>query len=108
METREKVQRVSLPKGSSASITLERRHRTVEEIQSWLILRIALIAEMEPGEIDAREAFSYYGLSSVAAIGLSADLEDWLGYRLSPTLAFDYPTVENLAEYLAQCNSARL
>jgi 8-amino-7-oxononanoate synthase len=33
---------------------------------------------------------------------LSGELENFLGCRLSPTLLWDYPTVQELAEYLAQ------
>jgi acyl carrier protein len=107
METREKIQS-SPSQGSSATLTLESRHRTAAEIENWLIRRIASIAEIEPGEVDLQEAFSYYGLDSVAAIGLSAELEDWLGCRLSPTLTFDYPTLENLSGYLAHYHSRGL
>jgi acyl carrier protein len=35
------------------------------------------------------------------AIGLTGDLEDWLGTRLDPTLLYDYPTVAALAKHLA-------
>ena len=51
--------------------------------------------------IDPREPFTYYGLDSVQAVGLTGDLEIWLGRRLSPTLAWDYPNIESLARHLA-------
>jgi len=51
-------------------------------------------------EIDIREPFASYGLSSVAAVSLTADLEDWLGISLPPTLAWDYTTIEELARHL--------
>jgi acyl carrier protein len=52
-------------------------------------------------EISIVEPFANYGLSSVAAVSLSGELSDWLGIELSPILAYEYPTVEALARYLA-------
>ena len=72
----------------------------VEAIRSWLIARVAHLAELAPARIDPRETFSAYGLTSVEAVTLSGELEDWLGLRLPPTLALEYPTIETLAEHL--------
>ena len=41
------------------------------------------------------------GLGSLATISISGNLERWLGRRLSPTLIYDYPSIESLAHYLA-------
>jgi len=41
-------------------------------------------------------------MDSVHAIMLVGDLEETLGCRLSPTLAWDYPTIAALSEHLAQ------
>jgi acyl carrier protein len=41
-----------------------------------------------------------YGLDSVHSMMLVGDLEDALQNRFPPTLAWDYPTVEAMAEYL--------
>ncbi|HLO30244.1 MAG TPA: amino acid adenylation domain-containing protein [Anaerolineales bacterium] len=72
-----------------------------ESIQSWLVARIASLLEIEPLSIDPRQPFTYYGLGSVQAVSLTGDLEDLLNRKLSPTLAWDYPTIELLANYLA-------
>ncbi|HEV8711727.1 MAG TPA: beta-ketoacyl synthase N-terminal-like domain-containing protein [Candidatus Binatia bacterium] len=75
--------------------------RTAETIQAWLVAKLAKLLGIEPHEIDTREPFDSYGLSSTEAVSLSGDLEDWLGRRLSPTLAYEYPTIEILARHLA-------
>jgi acyl transferase domain-containing protein len=75
---------------------------TSKAVQDWLISKLAEELEIDPREIDVREPFSSYGLSSVLAVSLSGDLEDWLGRSLSPTLFFDYPTIEALASQLAE------
>jgi acyl transferase domain-containing protein/acyl-CoA synthetase (AMP-forming)/AMP-acid ligase II/acyl carrier protein/alpha/beta superfamily hydrolase len=73
-----------------------------QAIQGWLIENIARRLGILPQEIDVREPFASYGLDSVQAVRLTAELEDWLGRKLSPTLAYDYPTIEALASYLGQ------
>jgi acyl transferase domain-containing protein/acyl carrier protein len=70
-------------------------------IQDWLVAQLSRALGVEPRDIDIREPFTSYGLTSVDAVGLSGDLEEWLGLSLSPTLAYDYPTVETLARHLA-------
>ena len=71
------------------------------EIQDWLILHIAELLHVAPDTIDIRESFSSYGLSSLDVVSLSGDLEELLGLRLSPTLAYDYPNILTLSDHLA-------
>ena len=71
------------------------------EIQDWLITHIAELLHIAPDTIDIRESFSNYGLSSLDVVALSGDLEELLGRRLSPTLAYDYPNILTLSRYLA-------
>ncbi|MDM9582031.1 beta-ketoacyl synthase N-terminal-like domain-containing protein [Nostoc sp. GT001] len=77
------------------------------EIQDWLVNKIAQRQNIAPQSIDPRESFAYYGLDSIAAVSLSADLEDWLGCQLLPTLAYDYPTIATLSAYLTETLSQR-
>jgi acyl transferase domain-containing protein/acyl-CoA synthetase (AMP-forming)/AMP-acid ligase II/acyl carrier protein len=71
-----------------------------EAIEAWLISKISKqLASSD--EIDIRQPLVQYGLSSLAAVGISGDLQEWLGRELSPTLLYDYPTIESLAQYLA-------
>lgn len=70
-------------------------------LQTWLVARIASMLEMDAASIDPRQPFTYYGLGSVQAVSLTGDLEDFLGRKLAPTLAWDYPTIELLANHLA-------
>jgi acyl transferase domain-containing protein/acyl-CoA synthetase (AMP-forming)/AMP-acid ligase II/acyl carrier protein len=72
-----------------------------EAIQSWLVTQIAERLKVNLRDVDVRTPFAHYGMDSVHAVSLAADLEEWLGCELSPTLAYDYPTIEALAQYLA-------
>src|SRR5881227_4317688 len=72
-----------------------------KSISAWLVARLAEVLGVSPQDIDIREPFTNYGLTSRDAVGLSGDLEEWLGLRLSPTLAYEYPNIEALARHLA-------
>ncbi|WP_159397496.1 type I polyketide synthase [Sorangium cellulosum] len=56
---------------------------------------------IEPGSIDAGEPFSRYGLDSLNAMGLIADLAKALGRPLSPVLVWKHHTPAALARHLA-------
>ncbi|ATJ88115.1 acyl carrier protein [Ralstonia solanacearum] len=71
-------------------------------IQRWLIAHVASLLEQPEDSIDPALSFSYFGLDSVAAVGLSGDLESLLGRKLPATLTWDFPTIELLARHLAQ------
>lgn len=73
---------------------------TAEEIQAWIVSYLADLLEIEPEEVDATIPFDRYGLDSSAAVGLTGDLEEWLGRDIDPTLLYDYPTVEALVQHL--------
>jgi len=77
------------------------REKSRDEIQTWLITQVAERLKVNRRDVDIRKPFAHYGMDSVQAVSLSADLEDWLGRELSPTLAYEYPTIEALARYLA-------
>ncbi len=71
------------------------------QIQNWLIENLAQRIGIPASEIDIYEPFASSGLNSIAAVSLSADLEDWLESKISPTIVYDYPNIAELAAYLA-------
>ncbi len=71
------------------------------EIQDWLISHIAKLLNIAPDTINIHEPFSAYGLSSLDAVTISGDLEEFLGRRISPTLVYDYPNIVSLSDHLA-------
>ncbi|HVU66438.1 MAG TPA: beta-ketoacyl synthase N-terminal-like domain-containing protein, partial [Ktedonobacteraceae bacterium] len=74
---------------------------TFAEAQSWLTTKIAGELGLEAGAIDPRESFAAFGLESVDLVGISGELEEWLGRELSPTLLYEYPTIESMARFLS-------
>ena len=65
------------------------------------------LLEFSADEIEIDVPFDTYGLDSSAAVGLTGDLEDWLGQEIDPTLLYDYPTVESLAVHLSDAQKER-
>ena len=54
--------------------------------------------------IDIQEPFAAYGLDSAVAVSMTGELAQWTGCELEPTLFWEYPNIEALAQYLAaQC-----
>lgn len=75
---------------------------TSVEIQNWLVSYLADLLEIDLDEVDVTIPFDRYGLDSSAAIGMTGNLEEWLGHELDPTLIYDYPTIEALAINLSK------
>ncbi len=83
----------------------EKKTKTYSQdaIEDWLIAKISeQLASAE--EIDIQQPLVTYGLSSLAAVSISGELQEWLGREISPTLLYDYPTIESLTRYLGQLN----
>ena len=78
-----------------------------DRIQNWLVENLAQRLGVPASEIDVNEPFASSGLSSVAAVSLSADLEDWLDIKLSPTIVYDYPNIAELARYLSSSSNSK-
>ncbi|MDJ0734085.1 MAG: acyl carrier protein [Nostocaceae cyanobacterium] len=71
------------------------------EIQEWIVSYLANLLEIDAEEIEVKIPFNSYGLDSSVIVGLTGDLEDWLGREIDPTLLYDYPTIEALVQYLS-------
>jgi acyl carrier protein len=81
--------------------------RPASEIQAWMVSYLADLLEVDPDELNVTIPFDRYGLDSSVAVGMTGDLETWLGTKLDPTLLYDYPTIESLAQHLADELKAR-
>jgi acyl-CoA synthetase (AMP-forming)/AMP-acid ligase II/acyl carrier protein len=70
------------------------------DIEGWLVSRLAGIMKTDPAAIDVTAPIERYGLDSLQAIQITADLEEWLAHPVSPTLIYNYPTVQALSRFL--------
>jgi acyl transferase domain-containing protein/acyl-CoA synthetase (AMP-forming)/AMP-acid ligase II/acyl carrier protein len=82
--------------------TLERdgtpERKVVEE---WLIGRLSAELGVEAHRIALNVPFANYGMSSLEAVSMVGELEQWLGREIPATLLYDYPTVSALALFLS-------
>lgn len=79
--------------------------RTRHEIQTWLVDYLARQLQQAPERIDVNMPFENFAMDSVTVLAMTGELETWLGYRVDPTLVYDYPTVAEIATYLAENRS---
>ncbi|MDO5033143.1 type I polyketide synthase [Corynebacterium sp.] len=73
---------------------------TVEELRGWLRNWVAETTGLSPEEITDAKPLENFGLSSRDAVVLSGELENLLGIKLEPTVAYEYPTIAQLADRL--------
>ena len=74
--------------------------RSVQEIETWLLGRLQERLGPEAEGIDAHLPFSFYGLDSLDAVALAAELEEWLDVPVTPDIAWDHPTAHAVATFL--------
>nr|QVV57684.1 beta-ketoacyl synthase [Myxococcales bacterium] len=77
-----------------------------DSLQAWLVTHLADLRGLDPRAVDPRERFYRYGLDSVGATRLIADLSAHLGRSLPPTLVWEHPTLEDLARHLTSSTSS--
>lgn len=75
---------------------------TYEAIRSRLLTRVAERMGCDVAVVNARDSLDQFGLDSLFAVSLAADLQEWLGRSVSPTLVYEYPTIDALARFLAR------
>nr|VFJ54710.1 MAG: Phosphopantetheine attachment site [Candidatus Kentron sp. FW] len=66
----------------------------------WLVAKTAKLAGISPKKINTGRSFAYYGLNSLAMVGLSGELSKWLDKPVATTLAYDYPTIDAMARHV--------
>ena len=74
--------------------------RSVAEIEAWLLSHLHERLGPTAEDIDPHLPFSYYGLDSLDAVALAAELEEWLDEPVTPDVAWDHPTAHAVATYL--------
>lgn len=80
--------------------------RNKTEIIDWCRNFIAEMLDIPADKLNPNAEFESFGLDSVAAVSLVAELEEWLHREVSPSLLFEYPTLSSFADYLSQSDDA--
>jgi acyl-CoA synthetase (AMP-forming)/AMP-acid ligase II/acyl carrier protein len=71
------------------------------EIERWLVERIAARLRLPPAQVHITTPFLEFGIGSVDAVEIAAELERWLERRISPTAIYNHPNIAALARWLA-------
>ena len=96
---------VGRPQGLPAAA--DKAMRTAAQIENWLTHRLSQELQCDRHEVDPALEFSAFGIDSLRAVRLAGELEEWLGQPVAPTLVWDYPTIEQVARFLAGEDEAR-
>lgn len=70
-------------------------------IQGWLVQRVADYTDRAAHQVDPTMPLAELGMDSVSAVNLCGEIEDRWSLDIDPTLVFDYPTIADIAGYLA-------
>ncbi len=73
---------------------------TEADVRDWCCQYLARALKLSPGRIDHQATFSRLGLDSAESLFLVAALEDWSGLELASDIAFEHPSVSDLARYV--------
>jgi acyl carrier protein len=72
------------------------------EIRDWCVKYLARTLDLREPTIDPDAKFARLGLDSANSVYLIVELEEWLGTELTTELIFEYPSIAELARYLAR------
>lgn len=75
--------------------------RQRQQIEALVKAAVGQVLKVAPARLDPRKALGAMGLNSLMAMELRNRLEAALGRPLSATLAWNYPTVEAMTDFLA-------
>lgn len=75
---------------------------TETEIHQWCTACLAKVLKVPPERIDPKATFARLGVNSTAAVLFVMDIEEWLDLDLPANIAFEYPSIAELAGYLAK------
>jgi acyl carrier protein len=70
-------------------------------VERWLTERVGHYLDRPAADIDPRTPLAELGMDSVYALVLCGDIEDTYGVSVDATLAWDYPTVAAITEFLS-------
>jgi acyl carrier protein len=74
---------------------------TEDEIRQRCVAYLSELFDLPPEQVATDENFARFGLDSAMAVEFAFTLEDWLQIEILADALYEYPTVNELARYLA-------
>jgi acyl carrier protein len=94
------------PLAATPRVTVMRSLPTISyearSIERWVIDRVAFYLECPAEDVDPAVPLAETGIDSASAVGLCGDVEDYWQIDADPTLVFDYPTIADIAAFIAE------
>ncbi|MFF3638252.1 SDR family NAD(P)-dependent oxidoreductase [Streptomyces sp. NPDC002250] len=87
-----------MPANESPKQTPEPSLTTSEGVRAWLMTAVAEAAGTDPAHLDPRRPLAELGLGSRQLVTLAAELGTLTGRSLEPSLVFNHPTIDAVAE----------
>ncbi len=81
--------------------SIDDREKLAAELQTRLMTWLRQLTDVPQDELEPHRPFAEYGLDSLSAVELIGRLEEGLGLKLSPTVAWTYPTPASLARHIS-------
>lgn len=72
------------------------------DARTWLTERVATYLRRSPEDIDTSVPLADYGLDSLTALAVTADIEDEFEVTVDDALAWDHPTIDALGAALTE------
>jgi acyl-CoA synthetase (AMP-forming)/AMP-acid ligase II/acyl carrier protein len=73
------------------------------DVRGWLVGYVSRKLRQGPETLSTGLPFERLGLDSLSLIEMVAELEEFSGQSLAPTVVFDYPTIEELSAHVSKC-----
>lgn len=71
-------------------------------LEDWIVARVRVLLQEDDTLINVHKPIASYGVDSVEAAGLLADLEDWLGCALPSDQVWEWASAREIAVRLAE------
>ncbi|BAZ06461.1 acyl carrier protein [Calothrix sp. NIES-3974] len=75
--------------------------RTAAEIEKYLTFVVADALGVNPQTIDVNQSWDNYEINSQQGMKIALQVGEYLGLKLSPTILWYYPSINLLAQRLA-------
>ncbi|MDA8137447.1 MAG: thioester reductase domain-containing protein [Desulfobacteraceae bacterium] len=98
----DRLEHLALYRSAEAKNVMAMPSPVVEQIQGVVLLTelVAKRLQVAPQAIGIDTPLGQFGLSSMDAVALAAELEGLIGRAISPTAIYQHPTIAALAEFL--------
>ena len=78
------------------------KFQSADDIENWMASKLAELIKIDVSEVDVEQPLEEYGLDSATAMSLVTQAEQRLGFQISPTLLWHYPSIRALSGRLGE------